>query len=196
MTGLASRMGLVRKDGILMTKEEAAGGYVSLKAEADSLGISERPGQSLRLAVALARAGGNTAPLAARNMPTARTVTSTKPKASTSKPKDRVQIVGNAVLTDPALKGKAQDAIFMLADPAFANVTAGGILKMLKAGATGTPPALASASTSAKSASAAKGGDVWGSAIARMGKPAALSAAKASMAPWDKVIGRMKAPAR
>jgi hypothetical protein len=53
-------------------------------------------------------------------------------------------------------------------------------------------PKPASTSTPAK-ATSTKAGDVWGSAIARMGKPAALNASKASMAPWDKVIDRMKA---
>lgn len=58
--------------------------------------------------------------------------------------------------------------------------------------ATAPAPQPAIASTPAKTTST-KASDVWGSAIARMGKPAALSASKASMAPWDKVIDRMKA---
>lgn len=61
-----------------------------------------------------------------------------------------------------------------------------------KATAPAPAPKPAIASIPAKTTST-KAGDVWGSAIARMGKPAALSASKASMAPWDKVIDRMKA---
>lgn len=143
------------------------------------------------LAAALARTDCHPAPLAARTVPTPRTVAPAKPKATTGITGDRVKIVANAVANDPALAGKAGDAINFLADPAFAGVTGQGIVKLLNAGATGTPPALASASNFTKPTSTATSPDVWAGAIARMGKPAALGASKASMAPWEKVIGRM-----
>lgn len=244
MTGLANKLGLVRKDGILMTKEEAAGGFdrdiarqnldehrgraaflssfESLKAEANGLGIGERPGNSLRLAVHRARAdlpegvqaalqrsdakearrnGGNTSARASGLAAAA--------KASTSQPQDRVKFVANAVATDPACKGKAAIAIKMLADPDYANVSGSGIVKMIKAGASadtpsphGAPhktsaPAKASAPARASAlAPKAASTAVWDKAIASMGKPPKLAASKASMGPWDTVIGRMSAPAR
>lgn len=62
-----------------------------------------------------------------------------KPKASTSKPRDRVKVVAHAVANDPALKGKAALALDMLADDDCANVSANGIVKLLKAGASASP---------------------------------------------------------
>lgn len=218
MTSLASKMGCVRKDGILMTKEEAAAGYKhgnlssmeSLRADAKKFGISERPGHSLRLAVALARAGSNDtpAPLTARNMPTARTVVmeTANPKASTSKPRDRVKVVAHAVANDPALQSKAGDAINLLADSEYEGVTGEGIVKLLKAGATHAPDwfdlAAKAAKTSAPAKAAAartnptanpKSNGLWDNAIAKLNgaKPAPLNTSKAASGAWDNVIARM-----
>lgn len=175
MTELANKLGLIRKDGILMTKEEAAGGFdrdiarqnfdehrcraaflssfESLKAEANGLGVSERPGHSLRLSVHRARADlpeGVQAALQRSDAKEARrnggstsaraSGFATATKASTSQPQDRVKFVANAVATDPACKGKAATAIKMLADPDYANVSASGIVKLLKAGASAEAP--------------------------------------------------------
>lgn len=157
------------------------------------------------IAAALAR---NNSPLAARTVPTS-TTAKTKANATTTKPRDRVKVVADAVANDPGCKGKAAIAIKMLADPDYANVSGSGIVKMIKAGASadaptpqGAPhktsvPAKASAPARA-SAPAPKAAStaVWDKAIASIGKPPKLAASKASMGPWDTVIGRMSAPAR
>lgn len=216
MIDVMKKLGCIRHNGVLMTAEEHAAGYdrtdfQNLAAEAKSLGIRPGRGGSLRLQVHQARNAGTTPKAeglaratAEGTMPTAnqRGAVATalakegtvpaKPKA-TSATGDRVKIVAAAVEKDPALKGKAGDAINFLADPAFADVTGQGVVKLLKAGATGTSPAPASASTPANPTGTATNSDVWGSAIARMGKPPRLAAANASATVWGNVIGRMKA---
>lgn len=118
------------------------------------------------------------------------------PKA-TSATGDRVKIVAEAVAKDSALKGKAGDAIAMLADPDLAGLTGAAVVKSLKAGVTASPPAPAASKAAASTRTAvpapkAASTAVWDKAIAGMGKPPKLAATKASMTAWDNVIGRMK----
>lgn len=138
-----------------------------------------RNGQSaaeIGMAAALAR---NNAPLAARTMP-AVTTAKAKANATTTKPRDRVKVVADAVANDPGCKGKAKDALCFLADPAFAGVTGEGIVKLLKAGATAELPVLAATTT--KPTTTAKRSDALGGGQ----KPT-----KASASAWDNVIDRM-----
>lgn len=86
----------------------------------------------------------------------------TRAAVTSNKPRNRVQIVAEAVQRDRALQGKAEQALFMLADPAFANVTGAGIVKALKAGVTASPPTVAATEP------AEKARDPWASVIARM----------------------------
>lgn len=243
MTELANKLGLIRKDGILMTKEEAAGGFdrdiarqnlekqrgraaflssfESLKAEANGLGVSERPGQSLRLSVHRARADlpeGVQAALQRSDAKEARrnggstsaraSGFATAAKASTSQPHDRVKFVAAALERDPALKGKHGDALAMLADPDFAGLTGAAVVKSLKAGITVSRPASVASKASASSKAAhparaaapapkAASTALWDKAIASMGRsaPPLKAPSKASAKAWDNVIGRMKAPA-
>ena len=74
-------------------------------------GLNGQSAAEIGIAAALARATGNQAPLAARTVPTARTVATAKRNATTSATQDRVKIVAAAVERDPALAGKAGEAI-------------------------------------------------------------------------------------
>lgn len=121
----------------------------------------------------------NSAPLAARTMPTV-TTAKAKANATTAKPRDRVKVVADAVANDPGCKGKAKDALCFLADPAFAGVTGEGIVKLLKAGATAELPVLAATTT--KPTTTAKRTDALGGGQ----KPT-----KASASAWANVIDRM-----
>jgi len=136
-------------------------------------GANGHSAAQIGLAAALIRGRDNTS--------TARTVAPAKPKASTSKPQDRVQIVAEAVANDPALKGKAGSAINFLADPAYSGVTGQGIVKLLRAGATTEAPTLAITTTS-KPTATRKRSDALGGG----NQPTAES--KAS---WDRVYDRM-----
>lgn len=129
-------------------------------------------------------------PLAARNMPTARTVAAAKPKASTSKPPDRVKVVAEALERDPALKGKAQDALFMLADPDLSGLTGEAVIKSLKAGITVSPPKAATG-TPAKPTAQSKA--VWGNVIARMNgdQPQPIAGKAAGDHTWGNAIAKM-----
>lgn len=164
------------------------------------VGANGHSAAQIGLAAALVRGRGNAS--------NARTVAPAMPQASTSKPRDRVKVVADAVANDPGCKGKAAIAIKMLADPDCANVSGSGIVKMIKSGASADAPtpqgaphktsAFAKASAPARaSAPAPKAAStaLWDKAISSMGKPPKLAASKASMDPWDNVIGRMKSPA-
>lgn len=140
-------------------------------------GLNGKSAAEIGMAAALARNSGarTSTPLAARTAPT---VTTTKAKAATTATGDRVKIVAHAVANDPALAGKAGDAINFLADPAFAGVTGQGIVKLLKAGATASLPTAAATGPAPSPArsDALGGGD----------KPT-----QASARAWDSVISRM-----
>lgn len=84
----------------------------------------------------------------------------TRAAVATGQPRNRVQIVADAVQRDPALQGKAEHALFMLADPAFASVTGAGIVKALKAGVTASPPTIP--------ATVPNPSDPWANVISRM----------------------------
>lgn len=122
----------------------------------------------------------NSAPLAARTMPTV-TTAKAKANATNAKPRDRVKVVADAVANDPGCRGKAEDALCFLADPAFAGVTGEGIVKLLKAGATAELPVMA-ATTTIKATTTPKRSDALGGGQ----KPT-----KASASAWDNVIRRM-----
>lgn len=152
-------------------------------------GANGHSAAQIGLAAALIRGRDNTS--------TARTVAPAKPKASTSATGDRVKIVAEAVAKDSALKGKAGEAIAMLADPDLAGLTGAAVVKSLKAGVTASPPAPAASKAAASTRTAvpapkAASAAVWDKAIASMGQPPKLAATKASMTAWDSVIGRMK----
>lgn len=139
-------------------------------------GANGRSAAEVGIAAALIRGRGNA--------PAARTVAPAKPKASTSQPRNRVQIVADAVQRDPALKGKAEAALYMLADADLAGLTGEAIVKSLKAGMSVTPPAVA---TTTKPTTAPKRSDALGGGE----KPT-----QASASAWAAVIDRMNAPAR
>lgn len=154
-------------------------------------GANGQSAAAIGLAAALARGAGKPASSAVRTTATATTAGTVRPKAYSALPLDRVKVVAQAVAKDPALKGKAGDAINFLADPAFAGVTGEGVIKLLKAGATASPPAMAT--SAAKPAASPKSDGLWDSAIAKLNgaKPAPLNTSKAASGAWDSVIAKM-----
>lgn len=134
------------------------------------VGANGRSAAEIGLAAALIRDRGNA--------PATRNVAPAKPKAkaSTGQPRNRVQIVADAVQCDPALKGKAEAALYMLADADLAGLKGEAIVKSLKAGLTASPPS--QATTAPKRSDALGGGQ----------KPT-----QASASAWAKVIGEMNA---
>ena len=52
--------------------------------------------------------------------------------AGPSRPKSRVQVVADAVKGDPKCKGKASQALALLADDTFVGISGAGIVKMLQ----------------------------------------------------------------
>lgn len=155
------------------------------------VGHNGKSAAQIGLAAALARGAGKPATSAVRTTATMTAAATAKPKASSALPRDRVKVVAQAVAKDPALKGKAGDAINFLADPALAGVTGEGVIKLLKAGATASPPAMAT--SAAKPAASPKSDGLWDSAIAKLNgaKPAPLNTSKAASGAWDNVIARM-----
>lgn len=91
------------------------------------------------LAAALARISEKPVAPSIRTGATTQAAATTRPKASTNSVQSRIQIVAHALANDPALKGKAALALDMLADDDCANVSANGIVKLLKAGASASP---------------------------------------------------------
>jgi len=173
-------------------------------------GLNGQSAAEIGIAAALARATGNQAPLAARTVPTARTVATAKRNATTSATQDRVKIVAAAVERDPALAGKAGEAIAMLADPELAGLTGAAVVKSLKAGVTVSPPAPAAskASTPAiatvkttKRSDALGGGDkpttassnAWANVIARMNgnRPQPIAGKTAGDHAWSNAIAKL-----
>lgn len=154
-------------------------------------GANGQSAAAIGLAAALARGAGKPATSAVRTTATATTAGTVRPKASSALPLDRVKVVAQAVAKDPALKGKAGDAINFLADPALAGVTGEGVIKLLKAGATASPPSMAT--SVAKPAASPKSNGLWDSAIAKLNgaKPAPLNTSKAASGAWDNVIAKM-----
>lgn len=154
-------------------------------------GANGQSAAAIGLAAALARGAGKPASNAVRTTATTTAAATAKPKASTSKPQDRVKVVAHAVANDPLLKGKAGTAIDFLADPEFAGVTGEGVIKLLKAGATTSTPS--QVTSTAKPVASPKSDGLWDGAIAKLNgaKPAPLNTSKAASGAWDNVIARM-----
>lgn len=119
-----------------------------------------------------------------------------EPDASaTAMGNDRLPFVANAVLNDAAYKGKAEQALSMLADADYANVNASGLVKLL-----GKTPATTSASAAAdaddKSDAAARAAmlaaiDETGNSNIDANAGGKPSGAANATAVWDRAIAKL-----
>lgn len=144
-------------------------------------GITHRPTSAAEgLAMALARAAGSASTAPASAAPVTGPQMGIAPARSDcapAKPKNRVQIVADAVAKDARCKGKAAAALVLLADDSLAAVPGRGLVKILAAMPEGEGSAMLAATnrTNASQISASRN---------------ALRPSKASAAMWDRAIAR------
>jgi hypothetical protein len=115
------------------------------------------------------------------------------PLQSSASIQDRVKAVAAAVATDEACKGKADQALAMLADDDFAALTASGLIKLLGKAAATTSASTASSADADEAARAemkAALAQTSNSNIDATGAGKPTGAANAN-AVWNKVIAKM-----